>query len=62
MNQANQSLQKTEMKFGKKSNVRKGFMDTAVTRLYNQYKIVSLTIIPSKEKDDTYDLLYVYEK
>lgn len=60
MIQKSQPTKKKKMKFDRKEDVAKAFMDTKVTELYNQLNIVSLTIIPS-EKKDCYDLMYVYE-
>lgn len=60
MIQKSQPTKKKKMKFDRKEDVAKAFMDTKMTELYNRLNIVSLTIIPS-EKKDCYDLMYVYE-
>lgn len=60
MIQKSQPTKKKKMKFDRKEDVAKAFMDTKVTELYNRLNVVSLTIIPS-EKKDCYDLMYVYE-
>jgi hypothetical protein len=60
MIQKSQPTKKKKMKFDRKEDVAKAFMDTKVTELYNRLNIISLTIIPSGKKD-CYDLMYVYE-
>ena len=55
-----QPTKKKSMKFDRKKNVAKAFMNAKLTELYSRHNIVSLTIIPSEESD-SYDLLYVYE-
>lgn len=60
MIQKSQPTKKKNMKFDRKEDVAKAFMDTKVTELYNRLNIVSLTIIPSVKRD-CYDLMYVYE-
>ena len=61
MIQNSQPTKRKIMKFDRKEDVAKAFMNTKVTELYNRLNIVSLTIIPS-EKKDCYDLMYVYEE
>ena len=60
MIQITQSAKMKNMKFDRKKDVAKAFMNAKVTKLYNRLNIVSLTVIPS-EKKDFYDLMYVYE-
>lgn len=55
-----QSPKKKKMKFEKKE-VKKAFMNSKLTELYNRLDIVSLTIVPSEAKD-SYNLMYVYEE
>ena len=60
MIQKAQSTKKKNMKFDRKKDVAKAYMNTKLTELYNRLNIVSLTIVPGEVKD-FYDLLYVYE-
>ncbi len=60
MIQITRSAKMKNMKFDRKKDVAKAFMNAKVTELYNRLNIVSLTVIPS-EKKDFYDLMYVYE-
>ena len=55
-----QSTKKKKIKFGKKTNIAKAFMNDKLTDLYSRLNIISLTIVPRGFKD-SYDLLYVYE-
>lgn len=55
-----QLSKKKNMKFDRKKDVAKAYMNAKLTDLYNRLNVVSLTIVPS-EKNDCYDLMYVYE-
>lgn len=59
MTQIVQQAKKKKIKFGTEK-VKKAFMNTKLTELYNKLNIVSLTIVPSVDKD-VFDLIYVYE-